>query len=70
MSVLTMDMSSYEIELRDVAAEGSRETELNEFRRMPLAALHTASPNRQELPPAMAFANVEEFLLRMRHAGY
>lgn len=63
MSVLTMDMSSYEVERSKAPGYGD---EMLNAARVPELGLREVCSEPVELPPAMSFANVDEFLNRMR----
>jgi hypothetical protein len=65
MSVLTMDMSSYEVQRSDVVAERYGDEVLNSGW-VPMLGLREAHCEHTELPPAMSFGNVDEFLSKMR----
>ena len=65
MGTFCMDMSSYEIERKDVAAE-SYGDEVLSAGWVPMLALQEVRSEHAELPPAMSFANVDEFLSKMR----
>jgi len=64
MSILTMDMSSYEVERNDVAASGYSEEVLCAGW-IPNLATHQQLPQKAVLPASLAAVDVEAFLRKM-----
>lgn len=63
MSILTMDMSSYEIERSETSGY---DDEMLNVGWVPELGLREVCSEHVDLPPAMPLVNVDEFLNRMR----
>lgn len=64
MSIVTMDMSSYEVERNDLAQSRYSE-EILCTGWIPDLAIHQQLPEKKELPSSLAAVDVDTFLCKM-----